>query len=80
MRNKEALRILFNNSHANLPSSKNIPQGGPASFAKAFSDNMNKHSDIELISLVFSHLPRFHQGLLYKIFRTLLAPIRLDSS
>lgn len=52
------LRILFNDSHSNLPSNDTIPQGGPASFSGKLSAYFNKkEKNVELISILFSHNP-----------------------
>jgi len=50
------IRVLFNDSHANLPNSTLIPQGGPSRFSQFFTTYF-EHTvrDIELSSLLFSH-------------------------
>ena len=50
------VRVLFNDSHVNLPSSTLVPQGGPSRFAQTFASFTinNPQENIELISLLFS--------------------------
>lgn len=49
------LRVIFNDSIANLPSKSLISQGGVSRFAQKFSKSFNNNfKDIELLSLVFS--------------------------
>ncbi len=56
MTQQSPFRVLFNDAHANLPSSQHVPQGGPARFARIFSDFFIKNKkDIILTSLLFSH-------------------------
>lgn len=58
IRKSAAIRVIFNDAHANLPSSLCIPQGGVSSFAKKFSSYFDKKdTNIELVSLLFSHNP-----------------------
>lgn len=55
LRKNAAIRVVFNDAHANLPSNSYIPQGGVASFARKFCNYFNgKSPEVELISLLFS--------------------------
>lgn len=50
------IRVIFNDAHANLSTNSYIPQGGVSSFANKFSKYFDdKTSNIELVSLLFSH-------------------------
>lgn len=50
------LRVLYNDSHANLPHSSSIAQGGPGRFAQLFTEHMTIDApDIELVSVLFSY-------------------------
>ena len=56
IRKSAAIRVIFNDAHANLPSSLYIPQGGVSSFARKFTNYFDKKdANIELVSLLFSH-------------------------
>ncbi len=56
LRKNAAIRVIFNDAHANLPSNSYIPQGGVASFARKLCNYFDEtFPEIELVSLLFSH-------------------------
>lgn len=53
---KAPIRILFNDSHVNMPSSRTIAQGGPGRFSNLFTSHFQGTAH-HLISVFFSHNP-----------------------
>ncbi len=50
------LRVFLNDSHANMPESKHLAQGGPSRFSQLMGEHFKTNfPDIELSSLFFSH-------------------------
>jgi glycosyltransferase involved in cell wall biosynthesis len=59
MLNTGPIRVLFNDSHVNLPSNTQVPQGGPSRFSQMFANYFGENkTKVELISLLFSHNPQ----------------------